>query len=76
MISFFSKDYSPTAKQITDLAIKIHSQFIKAREKSKLAFKETLERNLTNIVMFLDVMRPRNFDSADLLTELPGEITF
>ena len=35
-----------------------------------------MERVLTNIVMYLDVLRPRNFDSLDLQTELPMDTTF
>ena len=58
------------------LAIKLHSQFIRAREKARVAYKETLERALTNIVMYLDVLRPRNFESPELTTELPMDVTY
>lgn len=39
---------------------------IRAKERSRQAYKESIERVLTNISMLLDVHRPRNFDSADL----------
>ena len=31
---------------------------------------------MTNIKMFLDVHRPRNFDAGDLRTEIPSELAF
>ena len=46
---------------------------VKVKERTRQAFKDSLERLMTNIKMYLDVHRPRNFDAQDLLTELPAD---
>ena len=64
------------ARQIAELSVDILSQMIRAKERSRQAYKESIERVLTNISMLLDVHRPRSFDSADLQTEIPGDVAF
>ena len=41
-----------------------------------MVYRETIERVLTNILVFMDVMRPRNFDAQDLQRELPIDQTY
>lgn len=49
---------------------------VKAKERTKQAYKDSIERIVTNIRMYLDVLRPRNFDAGDLTTEVPGDLAF
>ena len=51
-------------------------QMIKAKERIRQAFKDSVERVMTNIKMFIDVHRPRNFDAPDLTTEIPSDLAF
>ena len=44
-----------------------------AREKTRLSFSDTLQRTLTNLIMYVDVTKPRAFDADDLTKELPIE---
>ena len=46
------------------------------RERTRTAFKDSIERLLTNIRMYLDVLRPRNFDATDLTTEIPSDTAY
>jgi hypothetical protein len=39
-------------------------------------YKESLDRVLQNVLIFLDVLKPRNFDSDDLTKELPLDSTY
>lgn len=38
--------------------------------------RETVERVLQNILIYLDVLKPRTFDAEDLSRELPQDVTF
>lgn len=51
--------------------IQLVPQLIKAREKHRQSFRDCLERIVTNLTMYLDVLRPRSFDAPDLATEVP-----
>jgi hypothetical protein len=51
------------------LLSKLHT----AREKTRQSYNDTLTRTITNLIMYIDVMRPRAFDSEELLKELPLE---
>jgi len=57
-----------------NLCLSILSKLHLAREKTRVSFNDTLMRAITNFVMFLDVTRPRAFDSDDLQNELPLDI--
>lgn len=49
---------------------------VKAKERTRQAFKDSLGRIMTNIKMYLDVLRPRSFDAPDLGTEIPVDVGF
>jgi hypothetical protein len=55
------------------LSLKIQAKLYQAREKHRLSFCDTLMRVLTNLVMFVDVTKPRAFDAEDLNKELPAD---
>jgi hypothetical protein len=58
------------------MCVKIIPQLIRPKERTRFAFKDSLERIVTNIRMYLDVLRPRNFDAPDLTTEISSEIAY
>ena len=49
---------------------------VKARERTKQAYKDSIGRVLTNLRMYLDVLRPRDFDAGDLQVEVPADTAF
>ena len=49
---------------------------VKAKERTKVAYKDSIERIMSNIRMYMDVLRPRNFDATDLTTEVPSDLGF
>ena len=49
---------------------------IKAKERTKQAYRDSIERIITNIKMYVDVLRPRSFDAGDLTTEVPSDLAF
>jgi len=63
--------YCVQSSQIVHHSIKILVQFVEAREKPRQAFKDTIGRCLTNVLIYLDVTKPRSFDSEELTKELP-----
>ena len=67
---------SQVSEQICQVCLTIIPQLIKARERTKTAFKDSIERIITNIRMYLDVFRPRNFDAPDLATEIPSDLAY
>lgn len=70
------KQNSASARQIVKLCILIEAQFIRARENQKKVYKESIERVLQNILIYLDVLKPRTFDAEDLNKDLPLDSTF
>jgi hypothetical protein len=58
-------------KQIADLALKFLCCMFKARDKCKVTFKEWVTKVLTNILLFLDAIKPRLFSDTDLNKPLP-----
>jgi hypothetical protein len=62
---------TPSGQCGKKLAIRILSQLHVAREKTRLAYSDTLSRVLLNLLVFVDCLRPRGFDADDLLKELP-----
>ena len=49
---------------------------VRAKERTKTAYKDSIERVVSNIRMYLDVLKPRNFDASDLTTEVPSDLAF
>ena len=60
-----------TIKKSKETCLQILSKLHTAREKTRQSYNDTLTRSITNLIMFLDVMKPRAFDSDELLKELP-----
>lgn len=56
--------------QLADLCLKFLCNMFKARDKSRVNFKEWVTRVLTNIILYLDVIKPRLFsESAEQLNK-------
>jgi len=55
------------------LSLRLLASLHTSREKLRLSYHDTLLRSITNLVLFLDVAKPRAFDADDLLKELPQE---
>ena len=53
---------------VADLALNFLCQMHKARDKRKVNYREWVTRVLTNIVMYLDAIKPRLFSAS------PGEM--
>ena len=54
-----------------DACLQILSKLHTAREKTRQSYNDTLTRSITNLIIYMDVMKPRAFDSEELLKELP-----
>lgn len=61
-------------KRCRELCLQLLSKLHMAREKTRQSFADTLMRSITNLIMYVDVTKPRAFDAEDLLKELPQEI--
>lgn len=60
-----------TLSKSKDTCLQILSKLHTAREKTRQSYNDTLTRTITNLIMYLDVMKPRAFDSEELIKELP-----
>lgn len=60
-----------TLAKSKDTCLQILSKLHTAREKIRQSYNDTLVRTITNLIMYLDVMKPRAFDSDELVKELP-----
>lgn len=60
-------------KQIAELSLKFLCNLFKARDKSQVNFREWVTRVLTNIILYLDAIKPRLFSesSEELNKPLP-----
>ena len=57
---------------IADLSLQFLARMFKARDKTKVAYREWVTRALTNLILYLDVISPRLFSSgSDLNKPLP-----
>ena len=52
----------PSGSQITDMTLQLLCILFKSREKPRLAFRDWLQRTLSNIVVYLNAIAPRHFD--------------
>lgn len=53
-------------KAISDLSLKFLCSLYKARDKSKVGYKEWVKRVLTNLILYLEAVKPRHFsDNAE-----------
>lgn len=64
------------ADQIIQLTTQMLACLIRARERARQSYSDSVMRILTNIQMLTDVLKPRKFDSFDLQTELPQDTAF
>jgi len=60
-----------TLTKSKDTCLQILSKLHTSREKIRQSYNDTLVRTITNMIMYLDVMKPRAFDSDELVKELP-----
>ena len=58
-------------KGIADISLKFLGEMFKARDKSKVHYKEWLTKCLSNLIMYLDTIKPRLFSDKDLNKALP-----
>lgn len=56
---------------IAELSLQFLAKMFKARDKTKVNYKEWLNRCLTNLILYLDAISPRHFSSTDLNKPLP-----
>lgn len=49
---------------------------VRAKERTRQAFKDSIGRVVNNIKMYLDVHRPRSFDASDLRTEITPDLAY
>ena len=79
IVAYFSQTEQikghPVSIEICNTALKLMAQVAKAKEKTRIAYKDQINRALINIRMYMDVMRPRSFDAPDLTTEIPIQDT-
>ena len=58
-------------KSIADVSLQFLCMMFKARDKCKQTYKEWVTRVLTNIMLFLDAIKPRLYSDTDLNKPLP-----